>query len=44
MAPYLNYVCGAALSMVLIMVMLGLLMAQATVADRASGGKAGDNG
>lgn len=35
---------GAALSMVLIMVMLGLLMAQATVADRASGGKAGDNG
>lgn len=35
---------GAALSMVLIMVMLGLLMAQATVTDRASGGRAGDNG
>ena len=30
---------GAALSMVLILVMLGLLMAQAVVAERASNGK-----
>ena len=30
---------GAALSMVLILVMLGLLMGQALVAERASGGK-----
>ena len=36
---------GAALSMVLIAVMLGLLMAQAVVAERASGAKRGpDNG
>mgnify|MGYP000122599042 FL=1 len=35
---------GAALSMVLIAVMLGLLMAQAAVTERASGAKGGDDG
>lgn len=35
---------GAALSLVLILVMLGLLMGQAVVADRASGGKGRSDG